>query len=206
MDIQSTRPESAPLRLELADMPELDTPTKDTPPETTATRRRISSKNLRHDQAEVSSRAFGTSPSEADIPPEGYRPAEVEKAARQPHQALVNDLTGLYFALGALLAGANPVAGTIVMEKSADRARELVNACKRNPAALKFLKGLTKSSDLASAVIGHGTMVYAILIAVGRIPLSERSLPLLHAMGYDVVIQARAGDLQGAQYGAPVAA
>lgn len=146
----------------------------------------------------------GTGPSNGDVPPAGYAPAPDEDSRpKQAHQALIQDLTGLYFLLGATVAGVKPVAGQIIMEKSGDRATELVNACKRNPKALKWLRRITKSSDLTTCVVGHGAMIYAVMIAADRIPLSPRALPMLHALGYDSVIQAKWAEAhqQGAENG-----
>lgn len=198
-----TRPESPPLRPELVDTPDETTATTDTPEQTTATSRpkRTYTKRARREPA-----TGGTDQSEADVAPDGYKPTQMEAVAKQAHTALVNDLSGIYFTVGAILSGINPLAGSIVMDKAPDRARELVNACKRNPAAIKWLKRITKSSDVTAAVVGHGVEVVAILVAMDRLPLNQRYGSILHATGYDNVIVEKLKQLQEADNGAPVAA
>lgn len=104
-----------------------------------------------------------------------------EPQRKQPHQQLINDLAGMYATIGIAVTAFDMYDGMIIIQKSVDRAKEMVNVAKHHPSFLKLLKQITKSNDYIVALSGHGLMLYAIMAHHGRIPAN---MVLLQQTGY----------------------
>lgn len=87
----------------------------------------------------------------------------------------------MYATIGIAVTAFDMYDGMIIIQKSVDRAKEMVNVAKHHPPFLKLLKQITKSNDYIVALSGHGLMLYAIMAHHGRIPAN---MVLLQQTGY----------------------
>lgn len=68
--------------------------------------------------------------------------------------------------------------GLVIIKNAQDRSTEMVRACRHNKIAWKWLEAFVNSSDTASCIMGHGLMIYAIMVHSGRLRGDVGSLAL----------------------------
>ena len=114
---------------------------------------------------------------------------EPEKAALTPREKkLLKNLTGLYTGVGAIVAGLRSLPGQIIMGSAAARAEEVVRFARHHKDVLEALEKLVESNDTFNMIVGHGAMLFAILVSLDRIKVGPRSAAILQATGYDQVV------------------
>lgn len=84
-----------------------------------------------------------------------------------------------------------PLAGAVVMQESANRAEEVVRVAAHYPKVMEWLEKIVESNDQVNLAIGHGIMLYAVLIAADRLPLGEKSAAVLAQFGYKTLVQVK---------------
>jgi hypothetical protein len=90
-------------------------------------------------------------------------------------------LAELYALIGTLLAGANMYAGVVIAKNANVRAEEVVRAARHDKTMWKWVERVANGSDMGNLLVGHGLMVWAILIQAGRLPGDVNKLA---ALGY----------------------
>lgn len=96
-------------------------------------------------------------------------------------------IAGMYAGLGAGIAGFQPYSGLVLIKSAADRAEEVVRACRHHKEAWKWLERITSSSDLAGCLLGHGIMLYAIMSFNGRLAKNEQLLQMFGYAEYQIM-------------------
>lgn len=110
-----------------------------------------------------------------------------DKAPKEPRQAYakdIKDLTALYENLGALIALRDPLTGLIVIKSAEERATELINVAKHHKKMLEVLRRIAKGGDYGACIMGHLSMIMAILAVHGRMPI-QYAIPTLQRLEID---------------------
>lgn len=96
----------------------------------------------------------------------------------------IKDLTELYENIGALIALRDPLTGLIIIKSAEQRATELVNVAKHHKKLLEILRRIAKGGDYGACVMGHVSMIIAILAVHGRMPI-QYAIPTLQKLEID---------------------
>jgi len=86
--------------------------------------------------------------------------------------------------IGGFLSAIDPYAGLIIIKHSEERSTEIVKAARHNKRFYEALEKFIYGGDAISCIIGHGFMLFAILIHAKRIKSSPQIDLLLHLSGY----------------------
>lgn len=77
---------------------------------------------------------------------------------------------GLYAAVGALVYSRNQTDGLIILQGAEARANELAELARYYPALYKVLKAMTTGNAWMSLIIGHSSMMIAIMANHDMLP------------------------------------
>lgn len=123
------------------------------------------------------------------MPPDGLA-IEAQPVELTPREKkLCKNLTGLYTGLGAMVAGFRALPGQIIMGSADARADELVRWARHDKKIMEALEKFVEGNDTINMILGHGAMLFAILVSVDRIGLGPRSAAILQATGYDQLVK-----------------
>lgn len=96
-------------------------------------------------------------------------------------QKLAEKYASIYAMMGVFLSARDTYDGMVLIGSAQKRAEELVRAARHDKRVMKVLEKIANSSDIGSALLGHGLMLYAILAHHGRIKKNDM---LLIQLGY----------------------
>lgn len=100
-------------------------------------------------------------------------PSSGDKAPKQAvvsHKRLIGELSALYATLGMAVSAVDTYTGALLIQRAEQRASELVAVAKHHPGMLKMLSQVTAGNDYIACIIGHGTMLYAVMAHFGQLP------------------------------------
>ena len=104
-----------------------------------------------------------------DSAPRGYESA-AEKQTKT--NKLESDLIDFYSGIGIVLMAFSPADAVIVINQAPQRAKELSDVAKHNPRFAKFLRRMMTGNAYTVAILGHGSMLMAIMANHGVTPQS----------------------------------
>jgi hypothetical protein len=96
-------------------------------------------------------------------------------------------LASLYATIGAMISSFDMYAGLILIKLADDRSEEVVRACRHNKSAWRWLERIVNSSDVGSCIVGHGLMLYAILVHAGRLKGDVNNLAMFGLAEYQIM-------------------
>jgi hypothetical protein len=74
----------------------------------------------------------------------------------------------MYAGIGAGVFGFHPYSGMVLMRTAEVRSEELIRAARHNPVVWHWIEYFANSSDTFNLIAGHGIMLWAILVSLGR--------------------------------------
>jgi hypothetical protein len=164
--------------------PEQNTPTKDPPPTSTAMKKPATRSHHRKTSAPgVSTSGSGVSARKTPVEPKDVAPKPVYAAGISDKRVklLTENIAGAYGTVGVLVASRNSYDGMVLLSGAYARAEEIVNVASHNKRAFELLERLFAQGDVMKLVVGHGAMLYAIMVNHDRIPANP---VLLQQFGY----------------------
>lgn len=200
----STTPDSPPLRNELADMPRANMstitqeestsmagrpPTSMTPEAIRKREKRAAARQ--RPEADTGTTEKSTTSSTTDVAPDGLATEQQPVELTPREKKLVKNLTGLYMGVGGIVAGFRALPGQIIMGSADARADEVVRWARHDKKVMENLEKFCAGNDTFNMILGHGAMLFAILVSVDRIALGPRTAALLEATGYKGLIQVK---------------
>ena len=167
---EANRPLNRRQRRQLASLKVIPEPTPVTavkrrgrPPKNTATvRPNLPTSGL--EKSAVTTNPLDSEAPPVDIPPFGMTPqSEPDDETPRRVTKLEREVASLYMGMGMLLMAYQPADGIILIQGAVLRAREVCAVADRHPEFKRFLKRLTAGTVYSALIIGHATMVQAIL-------------------------------------------
>jgi hypothetical protein len=156
------------------DLPTPDMPTMDTLPPITSMRRRLTRESpIDHPKPSTPTSEKSSS---SDL--------EELDALTPKQEKLRKLLQQRYVTVGGILTAFDPYGGMVVIQKSEERSMEAVKAARHNKRVWEVLEKIVYGGDGFAFFLGHGLMIFALLVHAKRIKSNPQIDAVLAMSGY----------------------